>query len=531
MGFLYGAIGEYDSSFKYCSKSLELRKSVGDHMCVSSSLANMGHLYFVAQDYENALDYYQQGLAYAKEHDMNPFEIHWNYLEEPTGVIYRLLKKPDSSLCYLKKAIAIDPSNKMTYVSLGELYLQEKKYDSALAIFLPPMDELRRGNDRFDLMCVLLDAGQAYLEKGDTRIAMAYIFEGTQIAYTAKTRQHVVRGYDLLSKAYESLDKMDSSNYYLHRYVTLHDSVFNSELRFDLSTYKDKLKHAQDINMLNRDKEMARKEIEILVAGLIFVTLSALIIYGSISLNRKRQKLRNDQLEQEIQMRQLESEMMKAELQQKTTQLEMEVLRAQMNPHFIFNSLNSINRFVLKNDKAQASEYLTKFSRLVRMILQNSQAPLVMLESELESLKLYLELEALRFNYHFEYRIRVADGLDISALKVPPLFIQPYVENAIWHGLMHKEEKGELEIELNQEGDYLIIRVEDNGIGRQQAAVFSAKSATRHKSVGLDITAQRINMVQNSHTGPSPVTINDLVNPDGSSAGTEVIIKMPLIYD
>ena len=143
-----------------------------------------------------------------------------------------------------------------------------------------------------------------------------------------------------------------------------------------------------------------------------------------------------------VQLNNSEKERQVAELKQKATELEMQALRAQMNPHFIFNSLNSINRFILQNDRAQASEYLTKFSKLVRMILQNSQASLIPLESELESLELYLNLEAVRFNYHFDYKISVPKDLDISALQVPPLILQPYVENAIWHGLMHKEEKG-----------------------------------------------------------------------------------------
>ena len=132
----------------------------------------------------------------------------------------------------------------------------------------------------------------------------------------------------------------------------------------------------------------------------------------------------------------------------KATELEMQALRAQMNPHFIFNSLNSINRFILQNNKEQASEYLTKFSRLVRLILQNSQAALITLESELEALELYLELEALRFNNRFSYKISVSDDIDTEVIKVPPLIIQPYAENAIWHGLMHKESKGYLDIEI-----------------------------------------------------------------------------------
>jgi LytS/YehU family sensor histidine kinase len=218
-----------------------------------------------------------------------------------------------------------------------------------------------------------------------------------------------------------------------------------------------------------------------------------------------------------------------AELLQQKTEMEMQALRAQMNPHFIFNSLNSINRFILQNNKAQASEYLTKFSKLVRLILQNSQASLITLESELESLQLYLEMEALRFNYHFDYKISVPKDLDIEVLKVPPLIIQPYVENAIWHGLMHKEEKGQLDIEVSLENNYLFFKVTDNGIGRKQSAALASKSATKHKSMGLRITADRIEMMQNSNGIESPVTINDLVNADGSAAGTEVTIKIPVI--
>jgi LytS/YehU family sensor histidine kinase len=230
------------------------------------------------------------------------------------------------------------------------------------------------------------------------------------------------------------------------------------------------------------------------------------------------------------QLKRSEKETQLAEMRQRTTEMEMQALRAQMNPHFIFNSLNSINRFILQNNRAQASEYLTKFSKLVRLILQNSQASLISLESELESLQLYLEIEALRFNYHFDYKISVPKDLDIEVLKVPPLIIQPYVENAIWHGLMHKEEKGQLDIEVSQEDNFLYFKITDSGIGRKQAAALASKSVTKHRSMGLRITADRIAMLQSSNGNESPVTINDLINSDGSAAGTEVTIKIPVVY-
>ena len=236
-------------------------------------------------------------------------------------------------------------------------------------------------------------------------------------------------------------------------------------------------------------------------------------------------------VQEQLKLQKLESERSKAELRQQAAELEMQALRAQMNPHFIFNSLNSINRFILQNNKTLASEYLTKFSKLVRMILQNSQAPLIPLESELESLQLYLELETVRFDHHFEFKINIHDDLDISSVKVPPLIIQPYTENAIWHGLMHKEEKGHLSIDIEQSNDELLLKITDDGIGRKEAAILAAKSTTRHKSMGLKITADRIAMLQRLDRNESTVTINDLVHADGSAAGTEVVIKMPLIYE
>jgi LytS/YehU family sensor histidine kinase len=205
--------------------------------------------------------------------------------------------------------------------------------------------------------------------------------------------------------------------------------------------------------------------------------MSVLGIFYAAIRYRTKQKFR-------LKLERSEKDREVAELQQQKTEMEMQALRAQMNPHFIFNSLNSINRFILQNERQQASEYLTKFSKLVRMILQNSQAPLISLEAELEALGLYLEMEALRFNYHFDYKITTSKDLDIEVLQVPPLILQPYVENAIWHGLMHKEEKGHLNIEVLEKDDQLYFSISDNGIGRQKARELASKTATKHKSMG-----------------------------------------------
>jgi hypothetical protein len=237
-----------------------------------------------------------------------------------------------------------------------------------------------------------------------------------------------------------------------------------------------------------------------------------------------------------LQLERSEREKQLAELNQKATELKMQVLRSQMNPHFIFNSLNSINMFVLENNKQRASEYLFKFSKLVRLILQNSQEAFIPLERELEALQLYLEMESLRFEQRFEYKITVSDNIDTAMLKVPPLMIQPYAENAIWHGLMHlpdrqagKKDRGHLEIEIDTKDEILFYKITDDGIGRKKAAELKSKSASRQKSMGMRITAERIIMLQQQNK--TSITITDLVLADGNPGGTEVLIKIPVSYD
>jgi LytS/YehU family sensor histidine kinase len=169
------------------------------------------------------------------------------------------------------------------------------------------------------------------------------------------------------------------------------------------------------------------------------------------------------------------------------------------------------------------------FSKLVRMILQNSQASFISLESELEALQLYLELEALRFEHRFDYTISVQEDMEVEVVKVPPLIIQPFVENAIWHGLMTKEAKGYLTIEVTQEDGHLLLKITDDGIGRREAALLNNKNESRHRSMGLKLTADRIAILHKQNCNESPVTVHDLIHADGSAAGTEVIVKLPVL--
>lgn len=221
-------------------------------------------------------------------------------------------------------------------------------------------------------------------------------------------------------------------------------------------------------------------------------------------------------------------EALKTMFNQRIARTEMSALRAQMNPHFVFNCLSSINRFILVNQPDEASAYLTKFSRLIRLILDNSRTETVPLNKELEALQLYVEMEQMRFADRFEYRLEIAPEVQPEHLEIPPLLIQPYVENAIWHGLMHKKTPGLILVRVFHEDKKLCIEITDNGVGRKRAMELKSRSATVNKSHGMQVTAERLDVINQLYGADARVITEDLHNENGEAAGTRVVLKISL---
>lgn len=249
----------------------------------------------------------------------------------------------------------------------------------------------------------------------------------------------------------------------------------------------------------------------------------------------------NERLEQQVaertlkiaeQSRLLEQQriqQLESDFERRLADTEMTALRAQMNPHFIFNCLNSIKLYTLENDADQASDFLTKFARLIRLVLENSRQELVPLRQELEALQLYMELETMRFKEKLRYELVVMPRIDLHYLRIPPLLLQPYVENAIWHGLMHKPEGGLVRVEVSQPEDNLLhIEITDDGIGRSRAATLKSKSADKHKSFGMQVTADRIQMINQRYNIHTHTVIEDLVDSYGEACGTRIILEIPV---
>ena len=530
IAWVYEESGNYEKAFELGRKGLDMAIENKDDWLRRTQLTLIGILFRDIEDHNTALFYLLQALENLKPHEYK-FGAYFRPVRE-IAEQYSLLQQYDSARYYYS---CIDTSNqrglRFYLVSLGKYYFLQKEYTKALPNLIRGLNYHKRINDRNQVMITLVDLAKTHLALQNNTEALAYAREALIMAKQSGAKQVIRDGCQILYSIYDKLKKTDSAYFYYSRFVTMNDSILTDKVKGKLAAFT----FEQRIELLNKEKEIQHIQLQkqslqrnILIGSIIILLLLAAIIFRNIILERKNEK---QKLEHELELQRLESSETKTQLQQQATELEMQALRAQMNPHFIFNSLNSINRFILEKNSPQASEYLTKFSRLMRMILQNSQASLISMESELESLELYLNLEVLRFDNHFDYKISVADDLDLSELKVPPLIIQPYVENAIWHGLMHKEEKGQLDIEVSQEDNYLYVKVIDNGIGRRKAAELASKSATKHKSMGLKITADRIAMMRHAHSDESVIKINDLVEPDGCAAGTEVIIKIPVIHD
>ena len=264
-----------------------------------------------------------------------------------------------------------------------------------------------------------------------------------------------------------------------------------------------------------------------LLLGLLVLAFVWLAYRNHLSFRTVRAKLEKEEAIR--QQKEAELKEASARFQQRISETEMAALRAQMNPHFIFNCLNSIQFFTAQKDIERASDYLTKFSRLIRMVLENSRSERVTLHNELETLRLFMDMEMMRFGKKIRYVIDLDEQIDTEAIEIPPLLLQPFVENAIWHGLMHKDEGGTVLVSVQQPtADRLRIMITDDGVGRAKAAEYKSKSATHNKSFGMKITAERIELINQMYHTNTQVAITDLVDECGRATGTKVIVDIPL---
>jgi tetratricopeptide (TPR) repeat protein len=527
MSAIYRQSGNYEKSFLMAQEKYDLACTSKNKVWISTALYGMAQLYAQIEDYPNALIYFRRVLQ------MDDDEIRNERIRTDIDIWFKMefaevfshLHQFDSAWHYynlFKPSKDKDTYLRVYWVSTGECYFLQKDYINALKNFQLGLAEHIKLNDRNEIMRALLDIGKTQLALENNSTALQYGRDGLTIALETKANQFIRDGYLILSTTFDRLHQADSANFYYRQYIYWKDSVANDQLKAKFTAYH----YEEQIKLLDKENQLQQQLLKqssehkrILIIGIGLLLLFGVIFIRFIMLKRKI-------LQNELHIQKLENERKQTAFQQQATDLEMQALRAQMNPHFIFNCLSSINSFILKNESEAASDYLTKFARLIRIVMHSSKEPVISLEEELEMLQLYLDMERLRFKNAFDYTITFKNEVDVSFIYIPPLLLQPFAENAIWHGLLHKEGEKHLSIAFTEEDNLLHCAIVDNGIGREAAATQKSKSAEKQKSMGLKITRERLALFNGVKDHPNVLEIEDLFDNEGHAAGTKVLLTI-----
>jgi tetratricopeptide (TPR) repeat protein len=491
---IYDDIGDYVNAFKAVQEAIALNKGL-DRENELLSMIQIGRLYKNIGDYETALDYYKKVLAKWPTKGSYPYRELHNCL----GDLYVAKAAPDSAHYYYRQAFTGYPKSPVIRLRLGELHLQQQHIDSASWFFDSLYKETIVSNDVNMGIGVTIGLGKVARARGDLSTALLLGKKAFERAMQKGIYKYRMDAAALLGDVYEDKGNTAQALYYQQLFHNMKDSAISDVYKGQLFAFKQKTMQAEQTALLaalKADKKLAQRTM--LIIGLLSVLAIALIVF-----RHKHEKLR---------------------LKERTAEMEMQALLAQMNPHFIFNCLTAINHCILNKEPDKASEYLTRFSRLMRMVLVNANKKAISLEEELDMLHLYITMEQLRFRNAFDYTIQLQPGLQPSLVQVPCFILQPFCENAIWHGLLHKEGKGNLLITCHIEGKQLIVSIQDDGVGLTEAARHKTKNT---EPMGLHLTATRLAIFNqgNRRAGPH-FTIRDKQDNNGDIAGTEAIISI-----
>jgi len=399
----------------------------------------------------------------------------------------------------------------LALANLGWNYYNEKIFDLALSSYKRALEYSIPARNYANAANSYGNIGTIYRDLGETEKSLFYYQKSIEQANLGKDLYSLSWVYSDMNELY--LRKRDTSNAYksfvlFKKFSDENIKRTNTQGLTDARIRYEADAHNKELQLLS----LRLRNHKLLIygyTGLFALSLAILLLLlNRAKINAKRRI---------------------SEMNRKISEITQANLRQQMNPHFIFNTLNSIQYYMYQHDKLATNNYLTKFSSLMRKVLENSQHTAVPLRDELDALRLYLELEMIRFREKFVYEINIDDEIDTLLYKVPTMLIQPYVENSICHGLMPGENKGTIKIDLKLEKDYISCIIEDNGIGREAALEKKKKSENSHNSLGTQIVTSRLDLV-NALYGTSLKTIyTDLKNNENESVGTRVEIQIPLL--
>ncbi|WP_111706274.1 histidine kinase [Lutibacter citreus] len=492
----------------------------------------IGDNYLNLKDYVNSETNFNQALTFAKA---NNYTQKVTILNPKLAEVSRLQGKVSEANMYLNNTIEVSKKatlNKRAAItnSVANQYRDQQNFDKEIELKKQTLQDLEAANlnkvntefeddEEISVQQLNLDIGNAYAKKKSFTKAIGYLEKSKNDADKASDIETKKEAVEQLSEIYKNVGdyKKALSNY--QEYVSLVDILYKKkekEIEAAVTINKTLGEKQNRINSLEKDRELTESNYKLyeseqqvtvenykrqrliiysLIGGLLLLLAAIYFMYKS----NKQRRLANNLLA-------------------------LKSLRSQMNPHFIFNALNSVNSFIAQNDERTANRYLTDFSTLMRNVLNNSEEDFIPLSKEIELLELYMKLEHSRFKDKFDYKVEIDENLKISEYQIPPMLLQPYIENAVWHGLRYKKEKGFLKVAFHQKNEESIcIEISDDGIGRKKSKELKTANQQKQQSKGMDNIKKRVAILNEMYSDKVDVFIEDL-NTD--STGTKVVLTL-----
>ncbi|RYY56827.1 MAG: tetratricopeptide repeat protein [Chitinophagaceae bacterium] len=511
----YQAISRYDDAIRYFRFVITQATKLRDSALLLNSFVNTGVAYNQTGNDRQAVYYTLQAIPFIGNDEYAALITYANVSD-----YYSSLGILDSSRLFLARAekLAAKSNDEQAINAIAlrkaNIYVAENKPGLAEPILKQTLAFFSTHEPGQDLVNNLLIYASLDTLQGNLPAAEAHLLDLYKITTRLDQAAYKSTNLRFLSIVNERMGDYRDAYHYQLQYTAIDDSIRSekvlenfSALQTEYETYKKE----ERINLLQKEglikdlriREANRKRTIYIGGAAVLLGLLLLLLY----------------------IRHLRG---KTILERTKASLEMKALRSQMNPHFIFNSLNSIQKYIWENKREDASEYLTRFARLIRLVLENSRREAIPLSDELDALRLYIEMEHRRNNQGFDYRISISEQVDPEQTCIAPLLLQPYVENAIWHGLSAKEGRGQLSVNISRENGSIRCVVEDDGIGR--AAASAARKGSIHQSLAMNISDERIRWLRQGQKKNATVSIEDLFIA-GEPAGTRVTILLPVVMN
>ncbi len=521
LGNFYLQNGNHEKAIFHLNNALEVTRLTNATVQESAVLLNIGNVFDATGQHEKALGFYNEASRIFKS--INDFSgVLRSYLN--IGTMFDRLNQADSALRYYQKAVELSKQfsdnsyQAISYNFLGNQYRQMTNYTKAKPLLEKSLEIATESQNLSEIANASGFLAHLYFETGNyaksEEMALLSLAYNKQQSYLRQIKENLL----LLSNIYEQTGNYRQSLSYFKQYNAIKDSLFDQSRLEQITAIQEKLNfELKEKELQNKNLQIGQQQLELSQTRERFIYLALvallllLLMIGWLSWYRLRQSRA------------------KLLLEQKQTETEHRLLRSQMNPHFMFNALNSIQLFISEKDSKQAEQYLSKFAHLMRYYLDSSFTSYVLMNDEIEGLKLNLELERLRMNEGFDFEIVVSDQIDPADTEIPPMLAQPFIENAIKHGFRTKSSPCKLSVTFElADANTMRCVVEDNGIGRKAASSIR-RANNGHTSKGMEITLNRLKNIWKKDFRDDYLKIIDLTSADGKASGTRIVLLFPCL--